>query len=451
MEAENETLYEGIFRVRSAQAVVIDASGLRKLTYWRPDPANKTRYPSHEEYAEHFGALFREAVRCRMRTTGDVGVLLSGGLDSTSIACMAQKLHNEGASEPSIRTFSTTYDTLPCNEREYVQFAVDKWELKATLNVYERHPEWLDFGLMSRFPDTLYSPTDHIQEFSQMRDGGIRVYFDGIGGDELLAPDLACITDDVRKFRLARAYKQLRVASTVYGSSMARFGLMYCVAPFVPKPMKRLTTPLVRRANGAIGSVLCESYERDVCDTDSVGTPEFAEARCRYTYESFYTGSSPMAVDLQELLACRFPLECRRPFADKRLLEFTLSIPAEEVWRTGEPIKTILRDAMKNVLPEKVRRRTTEAEFSPLINRELRVRQRDEADRLIRDSYLVKLGIVERDRLRDAWKRYYEQSNVSAASVVMYALGWELWYRSSILNLTDRSRVDETTYRRGQA
>lgn len=440
MEAEDETLYEGILRIRSAQAVVVDAHGLRKFCYWQPDPEKTTHYRTGGDYAEHFCALFREAVRYRMRTTGVVGVMVSGGLDSTSIACMAQKLHNEDTVEHSVQTFSTIYDTLPCDEREYIQSGVEKWKLNATVNVYERQPEWLDFGLMSRFPDSFYSPTDHVQEFSQMRDRGIRVYFDGIGGDELLAPDLSCITDWVRRLRLVRAYRQLRVASTVYGSSMTRFGLMYCVAPFVPKPVKRFTKPLVRRANRAIGSVLCRAYENSVRGPDFSHVPEFPEPRSRSTYESFYTGSSPMAIEFQELIACRFPLECRRPFADRRLLEFTLSIPDDEVWRTGEPIKTILRDAMKGVLPEKVRRRTTEAEFSPLIERELRHRQRTEADQLIRDSNLVKLGVVEHDRLQDAWRSYCEESNSSAASVVTHALAWELWYRWSILNLETGAR-----------
>ncbi len=148
-----------------------------------------------------------------------------------------------------------------------------------------------------------------------------------------------------------------------------------------------------------------------------------------------------MAMDLEELLACRFPLECRRPFADRRLLEFILSIPEDQIWRIGQPIKTILRDAMEGVLPEKVRTRTDEAEFSPLIDREFRVRQRLHADQLIRDSSLVKFGVLSRQGLDQAWRTYCDNSNVSAAAVVMYTIIWELWYRCSILkNLTDRSR-----------
>lgn len=438
MAAEDDTLYEDIFRVRSAQALLVDCRGLTKVCYWEPDPEKKTRYRKDEDYAEHFGSLFREAVRCRMRATGTVGVLVSGGLDSTSIACVVQKLRNEGAVENGVQTFSTIYDTLPCDEREYVHSAVDKWRLDATLNVYEKHPEWRDFGLMARFPDSLYSPTDHIQEFSQMRDRGIRVYFDGIGGDELLAPDLDCITEGLRHLRFFRAWQQLRVASTTYGSSLSRFGVMYCVAPFVPTALKRLVRPLVRRSNAATNHMVRKQYADSATQHVSRKDAKFAEVGAQSAFESFYAGSTPMAVDLQELLACRFPLECRRPFADRRLLEYRLSIPDDLVWRPGQPIKTILREAMRGVLPEKVRCRRDEAEFSPLLDHEVRQRQRNEVDQLIRDSHLVKLGVVNQKELSDLWEGYCNGSKRFGLSVLMYAIGWELWYRCSIFRNIDK-------------
>lgn len=432
IHAEDETFYEGVLRVQSAQCLVVGRNAVRKFQYWQPDPEKRTRYRTDRDYAEHFGLLFREAVRCRMRTTGDVGVLVSGGLDSTSIACMAQKLRNEQAVEHGVRTFSTVYNTLSCDERDYINSAVEMWSLDATLNVYEEHPQWLDFELNARFPDAFYNPTDHIQEFSQMRDRGIRVYFDGIGGDELLAPDLGCITDSLRKLKFLRAWKDLRAASTTYGSSLSRFGLMYCVAPFVPECAKRLVRPFLRRERVSVQDVVVipRLSERLASACYHV---RFSERGPRSILDDFYAGSSPIAVELEERLACSFPLECRRPFADRRLLEYTLSIPYEQVWRPGQPIKTILREAMQGVLPEKVRGRTGEAEFSPLVAREFRERQRKCVDELIRDSYLAKLGVVNPNRLQECWKGYCNGSNTSSVLMVIYLIGWELWYRNSLL------------------
>ena len=92
-----DTLYEGIYRLRPASQLVVRDGQLRTKRYWNGDPQREIRYGSEAEYAEHFLAIFREAVRVRLRSQAPVGATLSGGLDSPSVVCMAQALINEGA------------------------------------------------------------------------------------------------------------------------------------------------------------------------------------------------------------------------------------------------------------------------------------------------------------------------------------------------------------------
>ncbi|MDQ3661536.1 MAG: asparagine synthase-related protein, partial [Actinomycetota bacterium] len=83
------TFYEGISQLAPAHALVVDASGQRTWRYWDIDPDFRIEYPTEEEYVEHFLEVFLEAVRCRLRSTKPVGIFLSGGMDSGSIASAA--------------------------------------------------------------------------------------------------------------------------------------------------------------------------------------------------------------------------------------------------------------------------------------------------------------------------------------------------------------------------
>lgn len=85
------TFYEGIRRLRPAHTLTVDTSGARERRYWALDPARELRLSSSAEYAEQFSTVFGEAVRCRA-DSANVGALLSGGLDSSSIVCTAAPL-----------------------------------------------------------------------------------------------------------------------------------------------------------------------------------------------------------------------------------------------------------------------------------------------------------------------------------------------------------------------
>lgn len=71
------------------------SSGLRPLCgrqqkpkwrYWEIDPHLSITYKAEQQYIEHFLEIFKKAVRCRLCSIYTVGILLSGGLDSGSIA-----------------------------------------------------------------------------------------------------------------------------------------------------------------------------------------------------------------------------------------------------------------------------------------------------------------------------------------------------------------------------
>ena len=93
---------------------------MRIRRYWSPNLSQELLLSSDEEYAEAFRDLFVEAVRCRLRSAYPVATTLSGGLDSSSVTCVARDLLSGGEREP-LRTLSMIYDQVQeCDEREFI-------------------------------------------------------------------------------------------------------------------------------------------------------------------------------------------------------------------------------------------------------------------------------------------------------------------------------------------
>ncbi len=126
-----ETLWRGVYRLPPAHSLEITSRGTVVRRYWDFDPEARVEYAHAGEYAEHFRDVFTRAVDCRVRGTGPVGVFLSGGIDSSSVAGLAQAAQRAAGRE-AIQAFTVAFPGRPCDETVYSQAVVDKWSLPAT-------------------------------------------------------------------------------------------------------------------------------------------------------------------------------------------------------------------------------------------------------------------------------------------------------------------------------
>ena len=111
--------------------------------YWPDRPPDTRRMTTGDE--EEFRYLLTDAVRCRLDSVGQVGLMLSGGLDSTSIAALAGWLQAGGEVEP-LRTYSATFERfVACDERPYIgpsSTATDSSTAGSTETPAGRSPTW---------------------------------------------------------------------------------------------------------------------------------------------------------------------------------------------------------------------------------------------------------------------------------------------------------------------
>lgn len=95
----SETVYKQIYQVPPGHYIIYSSKGLYKKKYWSLEKVKPLKLKSEEEYYKAFRLVFDEAVKCRLRSAGKVGIMLSSGLDSSSVgAVAARSLAKEGKS-----------------------------------------------------------------------------------------------------------------------------------------------------------------------------------------------------------------------------------------------------------------------------------------------------------------------------------------------------------------
>lgn len=438
-DEREETLYKDVYRLPGSHYMVLQNGHLRKGQYWDIDPNYSIRYKTDEEYAEHFQSLFKEAVKVRLRSHGPVGALLSGGLDSSSVVCTAQLLHQEKSiPKNGFETFSLIFDKFPCDERLYINEVVNKWNLLANYFKYEDHLSSVDFERTNQYLDVGYFPTllSYGPALENAKQTGIRVMLDGIGGDELLAVGPYHLADLLSKGKVRKLMLQLQQDVNFFSCSTSSLILDYCIKPLIPRPMKSALREVLKpfRGNG-IPPWINVAYLKKSGFTErlkpvvrGIKFPTYAQKRI---YEVLRFGwNVNIALQMIERFMAYFNLESRHPYFDRRIVELLLAVPEEQRWH-GKWTKALLRQSMRGILPESLRIRKDKAEFSSTIDLELKNRQTHKVKSLIQESILAAQGVIWADQLQRLFEDYLKGTNTNGISNQLETFIWlELWYRS---------------------
>src|SRR5258708_2240411 len=220
--AAHLTPYVGIDSVPPSSSVLIRAGKRTIRKYWDFDPGNQIRYRTDGEYEEHFRAIFAEAVRRRLRSDSPILAELSGGMDSSSIVCMADTIIAcETAETPRLDTVSYYNDSEPnWNERPYFTNVEEKRGCTGChIDVGRQEPMKFEWG-STYFVAMPGSNTGDIRaQFEKsltdcMTSRGNRVVLSGIGGDEVtggVPTPVAELQDLFAKGKFRAFARQLKV------------------------------------------------------------------------------------------------------------------------------------------------------------------------------------------------------------------------------------------------
>jgi len=356
------TFFDDIFRLPPAHALVVDRGGLHLRRYWELQPPAELKLGSDQEYADAFLTVFNEAVRCRLRSALPVGAMLSGGLDSNSIAAVAGA-QLAAAGETPLQTFSAI-DTG--DESDAIGLAIESPNFSPTLIRRDQPSRWVPDVVPTT--EQCAEPFDAYVVISKAiygaaRRKGLNVVLDGVSADVIFTAGNR-VAGLLGAGKIGAAAKEARLEERFWGPSWPAGKVFVSAAwtAFAPSWLRqmrrklgwwiadrkmRLGRGIVSRELAAAGD-LARRRQRFRAHLPTGPSHELA-----YRVESVRHPHLVAARERYDRVAAAYGVEPRDPFMDIRVIQFALSLPPSQVQAGGWP-KIILRRAMKGKIPEAI-------------------------------------------------------------------------------------------------
>ena len=357
VDATVETFHKGVLQLPAAHYLVLDATGAKTTRYWSLDLTVEDTRPLSVLVAEMHD-LFEDVIRVHLRSDVPIGTCLSGGLDSSAIACVAKSLLGRDGHQ---EVFSAYFQNPIFDERPYIRQVVDR--IGAAANYVSPSAEQLlqDLSAVLHHQDEPFATTSIYAQWTVMalaRSRGVKVLLDGQGGAELFAGYHtffgSFFADLFKGGRFARLTKEVNAYRRMQRTSLADAVLR----TFEPLAGRRLSAVARRTFRGESVGVSRDLMRSHTPVFDS-GSRSYLKTRL---HELLTTAALPGLLRYEDRDSMAFSIEARVPFLDVRLVEFAFRLPGAAKIRNGWT-KAILRDALVDEIPIGVARRTDKMGF----------------------------------------------------------------------------------------
>ena len=412
-----DTMYCNVKRIPPGHYLITSLKKEMLVRYWYPEKIEIDYSISLKNAAVEFNRLFEEAVVSRIGSDTETAYELSGGLDSSSIVSVVKKK----CPSNTIDTYSMCFTNLQCDEYPYIQSLEEKYIFHTKkVNIekidyknnydfsfnYKMNPHW---PITTTF--TMYFPL-----IEKMSDDKKKIIITGQGGDHLLTGNCYILADFIKRFKFKKLVNELIHIrhSPIYHS------LGCIILPLITAKQK-----------GFIKKILPSFFKRNSISKneptrDLFQLRKIASASQMHDISQFISAAKSTLLDgnIFHVIENTYGVEFRHPFFDKKLIEFVLSLPPEYKYSQGW-IKILLRYAMKDILPEKIRSRRDKAEFSEILTQQLNA---VDIRGIMANSSLVSLGLIRKERI-DVLIDSFENNDNTELLFLWKIVNLEYWYR----------------------
>ena len=434
------SIYEGISKLPAAHTLTLEDGQIKVERYWRLSYKTREPVPSVKEAAEQLRQLLADSVRMRLVSDVPLGILLSGGIDSSLVAALAVQ-----ASSETVKTFSISFAESSFDESPYARAVAEflgtdhheeRFSASLAANLVGDIGSWMDEPIS----DPSVVPTYLLSRFTRKH---VTVALGGDGGDEIFAgypmyfghrmaraflsvprvmrrgliePMVNLLP--VKTKNLSFDYRAKRFITASHYDEVARHHVWF--GSFTPDDQDMLLSDEVKRASD--GDIYRDA-RRIFAECDSNDLTECMQSLDTQLYlaEDILTkvDRASMAVSL----------EVRAPYLDPRVAEFAASLPSRYKLH-GYTSKYILKRAAKGLVPPFVWRRGKKGfgvPFAQWLKAELRPMARDllSAERLRRGGLFNPEYVA---RLQDE----HERGVANHRKLLWTLLSFELWRESFV-------------------
>jgi asparagine synthase (glutamine-hydrolysing) len=386
---DNTTVFNEIKQLLPASNLVFHKNSIQITKYWKLF-RRKNNFTLSEN-VERFRSLFESSISYRLRSDVEVGSCLSGGLDSSSIVTFASDRFRK-----RFHTFSAIWPGEKCDESFYIQKVNERYNCISTAFTPELH-DFIPLLEKVVWHQEIPLPGPSIlaqwSVMEQAKKHKIKVLLDGQGGDEILGGYPRYLTTFLREMAIRGKWG---ILFNLLQGKPETYSILGILKTIIRKNQfhRAFKIPLMRRFQERI-------YENEIrLDT------RFNSLN-KYLIHEIQTSSLPMLLHFEDRNSMGHGVEARVPFLDYRLVEFAISIPADQKM-DGDMTKIILRKAMMDYLPSAVMNRKDKIGFeTPIEELLLSINGKlySQVWEYIESSELSRLGLLDFDKIKESnWK-----------------------------------------------
>ena len=365
----DQTMYKNIRQLEPGHYLILNLGNpkvdLNLNSYWSLNKNNEINRPTSEiECQNEFFELFSNSVSKHLRSDVQVGSCLSGGIDSSSIVGM---VHSHRLQTPHIKnkqmTFTACFNEDSADERPYSN-AVIEFTGAANHQLFPDMNQAIDgISQMLAYHDEPFGSSSQYSQwclFKEIQKTGIKVVLDGQGADEILAGYHssygAYFLELMKRIRWLKLFQEIKYSKIHHGYKNKN--ILKFMASSLAIHLFGMRLGFIRPKPSWLGDAFYQTAKKELdknyIPLSSKPLSNFLALLIRFNLYGLlrYEDRSSMA----------HSVEARLPFLDHHLVEFLFNLPCDKKINRGWT-KAILRNTMKNIIPEKVRLRKDKMGF----------------------------------------------------------------------------------------
>ncbi len=370
-DAPGRTFFSNVREVPAGAFVLATQDSLTVSTYWEPEVEAQPPFGNRTEFESRFRHLFLQAVARRLDPDRPVIIQVSGGLDSSAIACAADIVGRPSSGARfEVMGAAAVYPGLPCDESAYidavarhVRYPIVRWDdtVPELDDLFDPHPH--EPGIRNLFRG------GSAGDLRLANDSKARVLLSGVGGDNLGIVE-GYVADLIRTRRWRAAFTELvcfpgatahkrirRIRQVLRQSVPQRFeGFLSRLRMATPPAW---LTPYARHLARSVGPA-GQSLPRNLSNLQ------------RSVWRRLTAPEIFRNVSMMNVAASTHGCEYRFPYLDKDLILCAMAAPLE-CWPRPGPFARLHRGPLAEILPPAIATRFGKAEFTPAVARKVQV------------------------------------------------------------------------------
>ncbi len=430
------SIYKNIYKLPAAHLLILENGEIKTRRYWNLSFHKSGSPPTIEKAASDLRELLADAVKMRLVSDVPLGILLSGGVDSSTVAAFATQFSIE-----KVKTFSIGFEEASFDESKFAREVAahlgtehyeDKLSVEQAADLISEIGTWLDEPLS----DGSLIPTFLLSRFVRKH---VTVALGGDGGDEIFAG-----------YPMYFGHKMARVYDSI--PRFLRNGLIEPIVNNLPVSSKNLSFDYkakrfiaaskydtVTRHHSWFGSFSIDQ-QKDLLNKDVLAQTssdiykgakdllKICDAANEIEQMQFLDMNFYMAEDILtkvDRASMAVSLEVRAPFLDSRIAEFAAQLPMEYKLKGGKG-KYILKKAVEDLLPKTILQRPKKG-FGVPIAEWLKGKLNPLMHDLLAPDKLKNQGLFDENFVQELIKEH--ETNVASHHKQLWTLlVFQLWY-----------------------